>query len=65
MTKIERETILKSRTSGSQEFLCKPCFVQETGNHWEQAVLTGTCYKCNSGPTRVIPRRSDTTHFPV
>jgi len=61
MTKLERQTILKSRTPGSQEFLCQRCYVKETGDHWAQATLTGACFKCKSGPISVIPWQSDAT----
>ena len=56
MTKFERQTILKSRPPGSQEFLCKQCYVKTTGDHRAKAAVTGTCYKCKSGPTGVIPK---------
>jgi len=62
MTKLERQTLLKSRTPGTQEFLCKQCYVKETRDYSAQAALTGTCYRCKSGPTGVIPWRSDAPH---
>jgi len=62
MTKSERQTILKSGTLRSQKLLCKTCYVKETGDTSAQATFTGMCYKCKSGPTGVIPWRSDTVH---
>ena len=62
MTKFERQILLKARTPGSQEYLCKPCYVQTTGDHSVKASLTGTCYQCKSGPIDVIPWRFHAQH---
>ena len=65
MTKLERQKILQLRRAESQEYLCKPCYLRETGDHWAKAIRTGTCDKCKSGPTGVIAWRSDTVHSAV
>jgi len=62
MTKLERQTLLKSRTPGTQKFLCQPCYAKETGDDRGHATLTGTCSKCKSGPTGVIPWRFAAPH---
>ena len=62
MTKFERQTMLKSRPPERQQFLCKPCYMQATGDRSAQTTDIGTCDKCQSGPTAVIRWRADTAH---
>jgi len=59
MTKLERQTLLKSQPPGTQEFLCKPCYTQVTGDRSAETTVIGTCDKCKRGPIGVIPWRFD------